>query len=269
MLDGNHIRSLLLRFFLIYCEPLVAAGRFYGAVPPLYSMTKNGKNTYFTDMKDYTDYIQKEFMKNNVVADAKTKQPYQYAALSKILRANLYYLETLGSIAQTYAIDPQMLEMVLINKDLPYSKFKTLFEKTYRFIKVDKKNGLTTIWAIVNGMVTNVFLDERLLAACQPLLMMLSQVPVTYLLNGQITTLYGLMSTFENTKPDHIDRNKGLGEMEPEQLAESTLRPGSNRTLIRYTVENIKKEIEQIRYIDSNRSSLLKDVKVTKEDVLG
>ena len=267
--DGNHIRSLLLRFFLIYCEPLVAAGRFYGAVPPLYSMTKNGKNTYFTDMKDYTDYIQKEFMKNNVVADPKTKQPYQYAALSKILRANLYYLETLGSIAQTYAIDPQMLEMVLINKDLPYSKFKTLFEKTYRFIKVDKKNGMTTIWAIVNGMVTNVFLDERLLVACQPLLMMLSQVPVTYLLNGQITTLYGLMSTFENTKPDHIDRNKGLGEMEPEQLAESTLRPGSNRTLIRYTVENIKKEIEQIRYIDSNRSSLLKDVKVTKEDVLG
>ncbi|MBP5596613.1 MAG: ATP-binding protein [Pseudobutyrivibrio sp.] len=267
--DGNHIRSLLLRFFLIYCEPLVVAGRVYGAVPPLYSMTVGKKNTYFTDMKDYTDYIQKEFMKNNTIADPKTKQPYSYAALSKILRANLYYIETLGSIAQTYAIDPVLLELVLINRDLPFAKFKAFFEKAYRFVTVQKKDGMTILSGIVNGMMTNVFLDQRLLNACATLIAMLSECPTQYLLNGQVVTLYGLMYTFENTKPEHIDRNKGLGEMDPDQLAESTLRPGMNRTLIRYTVENIKKEIEQIRYIDSNRSTLLKDVKVTKEDVLG
>ena len=232
-------------------------------------MTNGKKNVYFTDMKDYTDYIQKEFMKNNTIADPKTKQTYGYAALSRILRANLYYIETLGSIAQTYAIDPVLLELVLINKDLPFAKFKALFEKAYRFVTVQKKDGMTILNGIVNGMMTNVFLDQRLLNACAPLIAMLSESPTHYLLNGQLTTLYGLMYTFENTKPEHIDRNKGLGEMEPEQLAESTLRPGMNRTLIRYTVENIKKEIEQIRYIDSNRSTLLKDVKVTKEDVLG
>ena len=232
-------------------------------------MTVGKKNTYFTDMKDYTDYIQKEFMKNNTIADPKTKQPYSYAALSKILRANLYYIETLGSIAQTYAIDPVLLELVLINRDLPFAKFKAFFEKAYRFVTVQKKDGMTILSGIVNGMMTNVFLDQRLLNACAPLIAMLSESPTQYLLNGQVVTLYGLMYTFENTKPEHIDRNKGLGEMDPEQLAESTLRPGMNRTLIRYTVENIKKEIEQIRYIDSNRSTLLKDVKVTKEDVLG
>ena len=268
MLDGNHIRSLLLRLFLLYCEPLVVAGRLYGAVPPLYNMTKNGKNVYFTDMKDYIDYVQKEFMKNNTICDINGKQ-LPYAQLSRVLRDNMYYVETLENIATTFAIDPVLLEITLINKDMPFNKFKAYIEKLYRFVTVSKNGNTVIISGIVNGLMDNIFLDDRLLGFCKPILQAIKHSPNYFIMNGQMVSLYGLLKAFDTTKPPHIERNKGLGEMDPDQLSESTLYPGSNRTLIRYTVENIKKEIEQIRFIDGNRSELLKDVKVTKEDVLG
>ena len=266
--DGNHIRSLLLRLFLLYCEPLVVAGRLYGAVPPLYNMTKNGKNVYFTDMKDYIDYLQKEFMKNNIICDSAGKQ-ISYAQLSKVLRDNVYYAETLETVATTFAIDPLLLETVLINKDIGFAKFKKYIESLYRFVTVTKDKDMVIVSGIVNKMKNNIFLNDKLINFCAPVMSALKSSPTHYIINGNMVSLYTLMKLFDTTKPDHIERNKGLGEMTDEQLAESTLYPGSNRTLIRYTVENIKKEIEQIRFIDSNRSELLKDVKVTKEDVMG
>ena len=57
--------------------------------------------------------------------------------------------------------------------------------------------------------------------------------------------------------------------MNPEQLAESTMHPDSPyRTLLRYTIESAKEEIEMIRYLESNRNDLIKDVKVSRIDLL-
>lgn len=58
--------------------------------------------------------------------------------------------------------------------------------------------------------------------------------------------------------------------MDPEQLAESTMHPDSPyRTLIRYTLESAKEEIEMIRYLESNRQELVKDIKVSRIDLMG
>lgn len=55
--------------------------------------------------------------------------------------------------------------------------------------------------------------------------------------------------------------------MRPAQLAVSTLLPEYNRTLIRYTSENIAKEIEDIRRTDSNYTSLLQGVDIAGFDL--
>lgn len=61
--------------------------------------------------------------------------------------------------------------------------------------------------------------------------------------------------------------DKHVGEMKPAQLAVSTLLPEYNRTLIRYTSENIAKEIEDIRRTDSNYTSLLQGVDIAGFDL--
>ena len=75
------------------------------------------------------------------------------------------------------------------------------------------------------------------------------------------------MVAFDEKKPKNITRYKGLGEMDTNQLAESTLSPTTNRTLIRYTMEEAQEQISRIRYINSNKDSLLKNVKIRPEDI--
>ena len=72
-------------------------------------------------------------------------------------------------------------------------------------------------------------------------------------------TLYSIMKEFERFTPPKLSRFKGLGEMDPKDLGISTLRPDGNRRLIQYTVNDIIGEVEQMRYISSNKSTLLTD----------
>jgi DNA gyrase/topoisomerase IV subunit B len=68
-------------------------------------------------------------------------------------------------------------------------------------------------------------------------------------------------------QPSNITRYKGLGEQDAVELGDSALRPDSDRTLIRYTMESAKAEIEIMRAIDSNKAVLLKDIHITKDDI--
>ena len=49
--DGAHIRTLWLRFFSMYCAPLVEAGRLFAALPPLYAIPEK-KGYSFIGWKD-------------------------------------------------------------------------------------------------------------------------------------------------------------------------------------------------------------------------
>ena len=72
--DGNHIKALLLRFFILYMPQLIEAGKVYAALPPLYGI-KLGKDKYIylRDRMEYVKYIQKEFSKNHKVSKADNK----------------------------------------------------------------------------------------------------------------------------------------------------------------------------------------------------
>ena len=75
------------------------------------------------------------------------------------------------------------------------------------------------------------------------------------------------MCQFDNMIPSGLIRYKGLGEQDPDQLAVSALHPKGDRTLIRYTIESAKEEIESLRRIDSSMASLLREVKITKAEI--
>lgn len=271
-IDGSHIRALLLRFFIMYMPQLIQAGKVYSAEPPLYGVKKGKKTTYYKDKIEYIKYTQSEFSKNNKICNLKGKQ-LSNNQLLKLMVDNMYYTYEVGIIRDRYAIDPYLLECILINRNKTENELARLIKKNYRFVNDIKKSGDTIIIrGLVDSKYQNIFLNQKLLDDSKKIIDYLdSNLDHYFLLNGEVVSLYKLMTTFENTSFGNITRFKGLGEMDPMQLFESTINPGvdSQRTLTRYNIEDLKKELETITYLENNRAEIIKDMKVSRSDVLG
>lgn len=65
--DGSHIRILLLTFFFRYMRPLIEKGHVYIAQPPLYKISKSGKDIYCYSDKELEDTLNQLGRKNTVV----------------------------------------------------------------------------------------------------------------------------------------------------------------------------------------------------------
>ena len=145
---------------------------------------------------------------------------------------------------------------------------RTTLKKQYRFIDIVENNGVIRIEGLVNSRYQYVFINDKFISACMPLITMIkNNASLFYNVDGEKNTIYTLMTKFNSTIPSGLTRYKGLGEQTPEQLGVSALRPDGDRTLIRYTIESAKEEIETLRRIDNAMGSLLRDVKITKADI--
>lgn len=163
-----------------------------------------------------------------------------------------------------------------INSTISYSikptfsinKFRNELRKKYRFIEVVKDNNIIRIEGLVNSKYQYVFINDKFISACIPIIDMIrNNTNLFYQVDGNSVSLYNLMCKFDAMIPSGLTRYKGLGEQNPEQLGVSALRPDGDRTLIRYTIESAKEEIETFRRIDSSMASLLREVKITKADI--
>lgn len=96
----------------MYMPELIKAGKVYGAVPPLFGIKSGKTNKYFTTKLDFTKYIQNLFAHNNVLADMNNRRltPSETTAL---FFKNIDYKDKMELIANTFAIDPDLLETVL------------------------------------------------------------------------------------------------------------------------------------------------------------
>lgn len=331
--DGSHIATLLLRFFLMYLPELIKAGRVYKAVPPLFGI-KSGNNTkYFTTKLDFTKYVQGLFARTHTLADTKDGKRLSHQETTSLFFKNIDYKDQIEFVANTFAIDPDLLENVLyyisqfielgdkrvvasmaskikvankkpttsktnivdessdedgIDFDIvpvtegsisstvsyylnPSFNVKTLrseLKKKYRFVDIIESNGVIRIEGLVNSKYQYVFINDKFISACIPLIRMIkNNLNLYYLVDGEPVSIYTLMCKFDAMIPSGLTRYKGLGEQNPEQLGVSALHPNGDRTLIRYTIESAKEEIESFRRIDSSMASLLREISITKAEI--
>ena len=152
--------------------------------------------------------------------------------------------------------------------NLNYKAFKKKIEKKYRFLTVDKdKNGIINIQGLVGDLYQYVFINHHTIDICINMIRHIGNSPYRYFyMDNQLITMYTLIHTLDSILPSNIKRYKGLGEQKPSELRESTMDP-MKRTLIRYTIESAKEEIENIRYIDSNKAALLNNLTITRQDL--
>ena len=268
--DGNHIKALLLRFFILYMPQMIEAGKVYAALPPLYGIKVGKKYVYLRDRMDYIKYIQKDFSKNNKVStiDGKVLSPRE---LSKILYVNLDYDVTVKRIADNHAIDPVLLEsiLILIYNKTSFAKLSSSIKKQFKFIEsISKKNNTIVIEGLVNSKYQTVFVNDTLIQESKEILDYIEKnESLAYRVNGEVRSIYELMVLFNKSAPTSIQRYKGLGEMDGKRLFDSTLDP-QNRTLIQYTIDSVKEEIDTIRYYENDMSRLLQTTKLSRFEVM-
>ena len=277
--DGSHIADLLLLLCLKMFPGLVESGRVYKAIPPLYGIPlgKN-KTQYFADRVDYVKYMQREFYKKNSVTDLKGKV-IEPAIFSRLLIENADYIYDFSTIMERYKLNPVLLEIVL-SSYIKGDKFETLRKRIvneFRFINNDnitndKKTNTIKIKGLINGRIETLFYNQRFIEDCEsiiePIRKAIKENHMEFLINGQKKGLYELVSAAMESQ-NSVARFKGLGEMNANQLKESTMNPDT-RTLIQYTVDDINETMKIIRQYDSNKKMILQKVgSVNREDLIG
>ena len=282
--DGAHIKTLLLAFALLYLRPMIEEGRVYAAVPPLFGIRRGEKTIkgskkkkqvyeYFTGKLDFVRYTQKEFGKNNVISTLSGNRLTQTESVDLIFK-NMDYVYELETVANHYAINPHLLELVLylVSKNTSDAQLKKKVKERFPFLELNKTGDTMIIRGLIGDKFQTMFLNDKIISKCEEIIKFIVQVnggEIYKYLNGNMASIYDIMNIFDASSPKELTRYKGLGEMNPEQLGESALRPDSNRLLLRYTLEDAQQEIEQIRYLQSNKDKLLEGVEVTRRQLLG
>lgn len=211
--DGFHIKTLLLKMFLTYYAPLVAAGRVYAAVPPLYSiMMKNGERRFFTDDKDFVSYIFKSFSKSNEVRTSDNKK-MSNAEVIQLLTNNIDYSDIMERLAPNHAMNPDVLEFIYsrIVKNMTVKQIARECKSVYPYLNISENNGIIVGDGLVNAEVETDIFHEETMRDCNALILpyLNNSDPNGYILNGYKVSLYQLMSAFNKYRPKSLTRYKG------------------------------------------------------------
>jgi DNA gyrase subunit B len=258
--DGSHIRTLLLTFFYRQMPELIERGHIYIAQPPLFKIKKGRSEQYMNDEKELSKFLMRKATENVTVKIQTTGVEYRGAELRKALEKLTdltTYIDKLerrlhdrklaeamidgfagikGALASREGLK---LHGVFENEELLQKVAAALEKVGYETIlEADEEHGT---FEIVVGRSRNnggVLIDWELAThvefqkAVQLYgdLKDFSRPPFVLLENGNSTIVDSRLALLELTmgaakKDITIQRYKGLGEMNPEQLWETTLHP--------------------------------------------
>jgi len=279
-IDGAHIRTLLLTFFFRQMLSLIERGHLYIAQPPLYKIKRGQSEQYLKDEQALEDYLLATGSQDGVLttADGVAHAGADLGAISDKARHLVHAINALNTrynrtiveqAAIAGALEPEILadgnetEKLVARISRRLDRMSDEVERGWQG-QSDGDGGLR-FWRTVRGVQEVHILDANLLASGEALkLRQLAEgINDTYsgvaglVLRDAKTPVYGPFSLFDaitkaGRKGVSLQRYKGLGEMNPEQLWETTLDPNA-RTLLRV-------EINQSEESDTIFSQLMGDL---------
>ncbi|MEN8212898.1 MAG: DNA topoisomerase (ATP-hydrolyzing) subunit B [Pseudomonadota bacterium] len=268
--DGAHIRTLLLTFFYRQMRELVERGHIYIAQPPLYKVKKGKQERYLKDDTELDQYLLQsaldkaqlhvnseapplsdtalEALSINFVATRGVMQRlskrYHPAVVNKLL-----VMQALS--AELFRDQSQLQQWVqeyqaLLNADAPSSE---MFQVEV-FEEQDQAQTALRIIHAVHGIESEQIFNQEFFRASdyQKIASMHEQLhgligEGAFVERGEKRiTIETFQDAFdwlmeEARRGQHIQRYKGLGEMNPEQLWETTMDPNVRR-LLQVTIED-------------------------------
>ena len=266
--DGSHIRTLLLTFFFRHMKPLIEAGRLFIAQPPLYKVKKGKTEQYLSDEAELSSYLANLGIGAIVLHDENSKKDWRDTELKQLFD-DLSRLEILSHRllpAWTQVQADTLLES-WDGTTIPTHWVRTDHGDNFFTDVTEQKNFLelqTSLvaegqeLAVYTGPDCDVSPKNADVSVCAvghiaEVVELLAKVEGyglsikgggDWLLEGvkgggPIKSLMGLARALKRSLQDQIDiqRYKGLGEMNPDQLWESTMDPKTRR-LFRVELED-------------------------------
>jgi DNA gyrase subunit B len=265
--DGSHIRTLLLTFFYRHMLELILRGKVYIAQPPLYRIKKGKNEKYIKDEKEFTKEIMRRATENltleynSTVNGSGVKSTLEGQELRTFLlnldefEQMFHKVERRLRVAQAVEILANIQLRVDTKAEfLEEANLKPVFEgltekglnpemrrdeehSSYGVVFRDSTGAERTI-----GMALLVQPEYRRYRALARSIAKFNEPPFSVLKNERRETLTNWRSLLEYVKTEgkkdaSVQRYKGLGEMNAEQLADTTMNP-DKRTLLQVRLED-------------------------------
>jgi DNA gyrase subunit B len=258
--DGAHIRTLLLTFFYRQMPELIDRGYLYIAQPPLYKATKGKSSRYLKDDAEMDAFLIDEGVDQAVLRLASGEQMTGRDLLDLVQQARTFkaHVERLSARAPAFAIEQSALAGLFGKSPDPEAAARRfdLHAEEGDGPWTGEAGDLAGIGGFVfsrvkRGVSDRIVLDETLIHALDarrlaekaPKLAAIFAKPATFTRKDKVTTVRGPLDLLgavldAGRKGLSIQRYKGLGEMNPEQLWETTL-DAEARTLLQVRVDQL------------------------------
>lgn len=236
--DGAHIRTLLLTFFYRYARALVEAGLVYVAQPPLYLIKKGNKKQYVYN-EEQKKLVISELALAGVSIKTKAGKVLEGPEILEFVDKLRKYKDLMFE-ADRYSVDKATLKGVIFNMTIP------------RFIKIKKAyhemndEFLSSLDNEQDKFILDLFVSKQMDMELIKEVMHYDEVSEAKTIPYEVTVVdktdtvddNGLLVEYIDKlaiKGLYIQRYKGLGEMNPDQLWETTMDP-IKRTLLQITL---------------------------------
>lgn len=262
--DGSHIRTLMLTFFFRHYEELIRRGHLYIAQPPLFKISKRSTKMekYIKDEKGFDKFFF-ERLKTGVKIENKEEQSFEGNDLINILES-IDSLQTRVKEAENSGISKDLFMSLLeYPSSIPFEEFQTqnipaefkeyLNKNKYSVnLEVENNDDFERVFIIfenTSGHKTRLaieFFNAKMFKNAASIIDGLKNecgsfpfILETAETKIEIQNYFELRDKAfaEAKKGFHIQRYKGLGEMNVNEIADTTMNP-ENRVLLQVSIEN-------------------------------
>lgn len=268
--DGSHIRTLLLTFFYRQMPDIIERGHIYIAQPPLYKVTKKKQEQYIKDDDALEAYLVQTALDGAILYSNPETPGISGPGLEALVTEYRNVMATIRRLARRYPSEaleqmvclPPLASRELANRD----KVSTWCEQLKQRLEAVSDSGISFTVDMAENLETHTYLPQVQVKT--------HGISMDYILNPDLFNsaeyramlalgekLAGLItaeslvqredkqqkiSCFkealnwlleEAKRGQTIQRYKGLGEMNPEQLWETTMNPDSRR-MLQVTIED-------------------------------
>ena len=268
--DGSHIRTLLLTFFYRQMPELIERGHIYIAQPPLYKIKKGKQERYIKDDNELNKYLLQTALENaNLFVNSDTP-PIVGSSLESLADNYLVVMATIDRLSKRY--NPLLLEKMIYMPPFSAEAMQSKEQTEAWFNELEKRLSsedmsaegfkitiepdsesnyqLAKIVALMHGVESETFINYTFFNSGEYRSMLELGEKIKDLLGVSAFIQRGdrkmEVSSFkqalnwlmeEAKRGQHIQRYKGLGEMNPDQLWETTMN-SETRRLLRVQIED-------------------------------